>query len=481
MRVPATLWVVALAGLAGCASVRPQAAADDLRATLDGRLSSDVTWVTGADEDAAARAAVQRLLADTVSADAAVQVALLANRRLQATYEDLGLAQAQLVQAGLLSNPVFSGRALWPLDGGHAPEIGLGVAQSFLDVLTMPLRRRVAAAAYEAARARVAGAVLDHAARTRAAFLRAQADALRLDVQRRLTAAAEAGYTASRLLREAGNVPTLDLLAEQALYETARLDLVVAEAQAADSREALVRAMGLDGAAAASVAVGGRLPPVAQVADEPFVSADGAVLDVPALERAAVAASLNLTAARADLEAAARRAGVVRTEALVPSVTVGGEAERRDGAWEAGPEASLSLPLFDVGQARTAMARSEIRRRQALVQAIAVDVRSAARVLAARLVASRRAALHYQTVLLPLRASLVRETLLQYNAMQLGVFTLLQAQQMEADATRRYVDALATYWTTRTDLDLLLAGFVPDLDGAGGTPAPMEPTSPAAH
>lgn len=479
--------IAALAGLvlAGCAQVRPQAAFDDVRATLDGRTAAEARWITGAAEDAEARAAVARLLADSLTSDAAVQVALLNNRHLQATYEDLGLAQAALVQAGLLANPVFGAGALWPLGGG-APDLRFRAAFEFLDVLYVPLRRRVAASEYEAARARVASAVLALAGRTRVAFVHAQADAARLDAQRRIVAAAEAGYTASRLLREAGNVTAVDLLAEQALFEDARLELVAAEQRAAESRDALARLLGLAGPAA-SLRLAGALPPVPETPDEPFVrpGADGEpALDVTALERAAVAASLDLAAARADVEAAARRAGVVRPEGVLPSLSAGGELERSGGEWEAGPEVSVRLPLFDAGQAHVAAARSDLRRRVALYEATAVDVRARARTLAARVAAARRTAVQYQTVVLPLRAELVRQTLLQYNAMQTGVFGLLQAQQLEAAAVRRTVDAIEAYWTARADLDLLLAGVAPDLSADGASPArsAVAPAAPAdAH
>ncbi len=466
--------LVAVGGIAvsGCAGVRPQAAFDDVRATVTERTDVRVEWATGEAEDAAARAAVDSLLADSLTVETAVQVALLNNRRLQATYEDLGVAQAALVQAGLLANPVFGGRSLWTLDEARAPDLGFSVALEFLDVFRIPLRKRVARSEYEAARFRVASAVLGLAARTRTAFVRAQADATGLAMQRRVVQNAQAGYAASALLREAGNVPAVDVLAEQALYEQARLDLLVAEGQAVESREALVRLMGLTGPDA-SFDLPGALAPVAAESPLAFVrtATEGgvptAVVDVAALERLAVEASLDLQAARADVEAFAQRLGLANAESLLPDVEVGGEIEREEGEWKAGPEVDLVLPLFDQGQARRAAARGELRRRQALYYATAVDVRSAARTLAQRLATTRRAALHYQTAVLPLRAQLVQQTLLQYNAMQTGVFGVLQAQQQEVEATRRYVDALAAYWQARADLDLLVQGRMPDLDGGG--------------
>jgi cobalt-zinc-cadmium efflux system outer membrane protein len=467
---------------AGCATVQPQEAFDDVAKTVGERTPYRVAWTTGSAEDANVADAVDALLADSLTADEAVQVALLNNRRLQASYEDLGVAQANLVQAGLLANPIFGARALWALEESGPPDLGFNVAFEFLDVFYRPLRRRIARSELEAAQVRISGAVLDLAARTRMAYVEAQADAARLAMQRRVVANTDAAYEASLLLREAGNVPAVDLLAEQALYEQARLDLLVAEGAVVESREALVRLMGLYGQAA-GIRLAATLPPVPDT--EPFrfirTASDGmndavdaggmemmaGTVDVAALEREAVEASLDLAAARQEIVTFGHRLGLATPESLLPELEVGGELEREEGEWEAGPEVAVVLPLFDQGQARRAALQAELRRRQALYYATAIEVRSAARVLAQRLALARRTALQYQRVVLPLRARLVEQTLLQYNAMQTGVFGLLQAQQLEIAAARRYFDALAGYWEARADLDLLLQGRMPALDGGG--------------
>ena len=198
-----------------------------------------------------------------------------------------------------------------------------------------------------------------------------------------------------------------------------------------------------------------------------------------ALEAQALRASLALEAARYDAEAVAQRLGLAGAQAVLPELEIGGELEREDGEWEAGPEVEIALPLLDGGQARRAALRAELRRARARYRATAVEVRSATRVLAARLGAARRVALQYQRVLLGLRQELSAQTLRQYNAMQVGVFGLLQAQGAEAEAARAYADALAAYWDARTDLDALLAGRMPDLS-RGAMPAASGGSEPMA-
>src|SRR5216117_3195976 len=130
--------------LAGCAHVDPNPAFRELANTVHLRTGKRVQWNRGSAQDAQAQAAVASLLKRPLTADSAVQVALLNNHNLQATYEELGIAQADLVEAGLLKNPVFYFERRLP---GQAAEIDL--VQEFVDILLLPLRKRIAAAQFE--------------------------------------------------------------------------------------------------------------------------------------------------------------------------------------------------------------------------------------------------------------------------------------------------------------------------------------------
>ena len=152
-----------LALWAGCASVPPAGGFAEVEQQVNERARHRVVWRLDAEADARADAAMQTLLQTNLTARTAVQVALLNNRHLQATYEELGVAQAALVQAGLLKNPVFDTGVRFPNGGGTA-ELELGVAQDFLDVFYLPLRRRVAEEEFAAAKLRVTRAVLATAA-----------------------------------------------------------------------------------------------------------------------------------------------------------------------------------------------------------------------------------------------------------------------------------------------------------------------------
>ncbi|MCH7639568.1 MAG: TolC family protein [Bacteroidetes bacterium] len=435
--------------MAGCVVPR-EAGFPDVSQAVRQRTGYDVQWIRGEAEDAEVAAAVTRLLSDSLIVEEAVQIALLNNRRLQATYENLGVAQAEVVQAGLLRNPIFGGAAAWPLEGGGSPDLAFSVAFDFLGVLTIPLRRSVAASAFEAEKARVSEAVLNLAAQARTGYYRAQADAQLLELMEQVLQAGEAAYLAAQHLREAGNIRTLDLLNEQAQVEQARLDLMAAELALEGNREQLNRLMGLSGGQT-NWQLPQRLEEVPKTALAPA--------DIASL---ASEASLSLAALRHEIETYGRRLGLTNIKSLVPDLHVGAALERDDGEWELGPEVEIALPLFDQGQARRAAGMAELRRRRAEYVALAVETQSIARAAQQQLMASRQAALRYQSVLVPLRSRITRETQLQYNAMQLGVFQLLQTRQMEIDAGRRYVETLFEFWRARTAVDLLIQGGMPE-------------------
>jgi len=211
--------VLALVLLAGCASVPKDAGFNDVKNAVADRGGPRVQWHQQSPEDQAVDEAVRRLTQNELTADEAAQVALLNNRRLQATFEELGIAQADLVEAGLLKNPVFSIEARFP---GRALEAD--VFQDVLDVFVLPLRKRVAESQFAAAKLRVTNSVLDLWSQTRLAFYELQAAGQMLELRRSIAQATEASADAARKLHDAGNIKDLDYANEQAMYEQARIE-----------------------------------------------------------------------------------------------------------------------------------------------------------------------------------------------------------------------------------------------------------------
>ena len=448
--------------LTGCASVPSKGGFDQVQQAAAQRLGQKVKWSQGTADDQAATRAVQALLQHPLTADDAVQIALLNNRRLQATYEELGVAQANLVQAGLLKNPRFSGSFEPSVSAGPVPVVGLELTQDFLDLFFVGLRKNIASSEFDAAKARVTAAVLDQAGETRAAFLEFQAAEQLLEMRQSIADAATASFEASQKLFDAGNITKLALANERAGLSQAKLDLATAQAEVVERRERLNRSMGLWGAAVTTWRVAGRLPELPK--EE---------IDLLGVERRAIAQSLDLAEAKARVQVAAGQAGITQWSTILSELEVGVISTREnDGVWHVGPSVSLQIPLFDQGQARNAAAAAQLRRALQDYAAEAVELRSAARAARDRLVAARERAAYCRDVLLPARDDVLRESQLQYNAMQIGVFQLLTAKRDEVEAGSQFIAALRDYWIARARLELILAGRnVSASGGAVGSPA----------
>src|SRR5438876_10665691 len=229
--------------LVGCAHVDPNPAFRELANTVHLRTGKRVQWNRGSAEDAQAQAAVASLLSRPLTADAAVQIALLNNHNLQATYEELGIAQADLVEAGLLRNPIFTFERRFP---GQALEADL--LKEFIDILLLPLRKRIAAAQFEAAKLRVGHEILSAAADVRAAFYQHQGDQQLVDLRKTVADATERSAGIALKMHEAGNLRDLDLASEQANHAQAKIELARAQANAVQSREKVNKLMGAFGA-----------------------------------------------------------------------------------------------------------------------------------------------------------------------------------------------------------------------------------------
>lgn len=432
-------------GASGCASLEPAPGFDAVSRDVEQRIGERIHWRQGGAEDRQVAESVRKLLREGLDADEAVQVALLANPRLQAVYEELGIAQADLVQAGLLRNPVFEGAVLRTRDGEHT-NLDFDIAWDFLGVFTMSLRKQAARDRFEAAKLRVTGEVMDLAGQVRGAFYQAQANRELAGMMEQVVTATDAALEAARRLRAAGNVTELALDQQRALHQESRLLWADARAALLESRERLNRLMGLWGTATQW-----------QLAPR-LAAVPGEGLELAGAERRAVQRSLDLAMLRLEMTGLAKRIGVVNVTSVIPDLEIGYVWERDDGEWSDGPSLSLPLPLFDLGQARRARIGAQLEQLRARYVELAIRVRSEARAAARGLETARARERHLREVLLPLRERITQGMQLEYNAMQVGVFRLLQTQQQQIATGQRYVQALRDYWTARARLEQILNG-----------------------
>ena len=462
-RAPTFLTAILTTSLvAGCVSVPRQGGFADVERVVWQRTGLRIQWDQGRPEDLAVKEQIQSLAKDPLTADAAVQLALLQNRSLQAIFEEMGIAQADLVQAGLLQNPVFFNSTRFPNHAGLATNVEYSVVQNFFDILFLPLRKKLAAAQFEQTKLRVSDAVLRLGAEVTSAYYILQGAQQTLTMRRTAVQAAEVAAEFAQRQRQAGTLNALDLANEQAAYQQAKLDLARSEAGVRLDWERLNRLMGFS-TAEVTWTTADQLPELPP-ADPP--AAD--------LESVAVSQRLDLAAARKTVEILQRAMTVTRT-GIIPSVDVGVDAEHDlDHAWVTGPTVALALPIFDQRQAARARAQAQLRQGQQQLVALEAEARSEVRSAYERLRAARTTAETYREAILPLREQIITLSQQQYNFMLAGIYQLLQAKQNEVNARRDYIEAIRDYWIAWADLERAVGGKLPM--AASGTPATEPPT-----
>lgn len=455
--------LASLGALAGCAS--PKASLDKVQDAVAGRTGHRVQWLRGGPEDAEAARAVQALLSHKLSADDAVQIALLNNRSLQANFEEIGISQADLIEAGLLSNPVFSASWRFPDRPPSGTNTEYSIAQNFLQLVLLPIRKRMAAAQVAQTQTRIAGEMLTLMAEVKTAFYTLQA---REQLLGRLKVIAETSETAAEFtkrLHDAGNASDLDLANQQGSYQQSQLEIAQTTLQVRSDRERLNRLLGLWGAAT-EWKIADHLP---EIPAQEF--------SLQHLESRAIAQRLDLEAVRMQVDLIGQALALrTKTRYLPTSIQVGVDTEREpDRQRVTGPTLDLELPIFNQGQGEIARLTAQYRQAQRQLEARAIDIRSEVRQARDQLIAGRDLASYIGKRLLPTLQTALNLTLQQYNYMLKGTYDLLIAKQNEIAAERSYIEAWRDYWIARTELERAVGG---NLSGSFSSSSSSSKTSP---
>ena len=446
-RLRAAAIAVAVSLLAGCATFSEDGGFSPVQSVARDRLGQDARWVRNADDEKHVRETVVKLLGSPLTPDAAVQVALLNNRGLQATYADLGIAEADLVQAGRLRNPGFSFKRLTRAD---EVEIERTFMFDVLGLVTMPIRSDLEKRRLAATQDRVAAEVMQVAFDSRRAWVGAVSAQEALRYAEQVKASAEASAELARRMAAAGNFSKLDLARDQAFYAEATARLARARQAALSERERLTRLMGLWGAD-----IDYRLP-------ERLPDLPRATREVAELEATALRQRLDVQGAMKEAEGIAASIGLARATGFVSVFEVGYERTSETGQpRKSGYEIELRLPIFDWGDARVARAEHAYRQAANRAADTAIRARSEVREAYSAYRTAFDLAKHYRDEIVPLRKRISEENLLRYNGMLISVFELLADSRQQVAAVSTYLDALRDYWLADANLQFALTGKSP--------------------
>lgn len=434
---------IVMALLGGCASFAPDGGFTAVEQAGE-QLDKQVVWAKTPEQRSELAERVAELLAQPLTVEAAVQVALLNNRSLQASFDELGISEAERVQAGRIPNPGFSfGR----LEKGTEVEYERGLHVNLARLIAMPLTSEMEAKRFEQVQRQTSLALFELATQTRKAWLRAVAAQESLNFMRQVMDSAEVGAELARRLTSVGNYSVLQQAQEQSFYADAGLNLIRAEQARVQAREQLTRLLGLWGEQI-DYRLPERLPELPAMAEQ-----------LPNVERLAMQQRLDIQAVRLDAERLASNLGLSKTTRFINVLELGAVSNRsNEEPTQRGYEISVELPLFDWSGAKVAKAEAQYRQMLNRAAATAINARSQVREAYLGYRAAHDIARHYRDEVIPLRARIAEENVLQYNGMFISTFDLLADARKQILAVDGYLQAQRDFWTAKADLDMAMLG-----------------------
>lgn len=469
LRLSTGLVIGCAALLGGCKTFSPDAGMGPVAAIVGTNLNKQVVVVRTPEDDIWVRQKVEVLLKKPVTADAAVQVALLNNRGLQAAYNELGSAEAVFMAN---NRPPVPSISLSSVNTAIELDIERQIVVNILALITQPARTRIAANRYEQAQLQAALETLRVATEARRAYYRAVAARESVATLTQAKSNAENAAQLAKQLGETGAMNKLDQAEQEVFYADITTQLAAARQQANSEWEQLVRLMGLWGSDL-DFKLPNALPPL-----PPKPRA------LPKIEQDAMDHRVDLQIARLEIEALAKSYGLTRATHFINALDATGisKTQKEHGSGEphsdgGGYEVRFEIPIFDFGRPR--VRESEQRYMQAvnLLAEKAVNARSQAREAYRNYRAAYEIAAHYQGEVLPLRQTISEQLTLQQNAMLVDVFKLITQEQQRITASVNGIEAKRNFWLAYTDLGVAVlgGGGVGTSSGAMTTSASITP------
>lgn len=432
----------ALALVVGCQTVDPGPDYD--RAVEEIRRATGAASVFHPDaESERVDTRVTELLESGLALTEAVELGLLNNPLLQASFHGVGMASADRAQAGLFTNPSLSAVLRFPTSGG-ATEIEGGLFASLLDIWQVPDRERVAEQALEQRILQLAHEAVLLAAEIRVAFIEAVSAqrSVEIAMENRSAASSLVELAEARLEAAAATAIGANLARlEHAATEIALRDAELASGEAARRLKALL-GLRLD--------FDLNLHPLPEWTPR-------ALPPVEELERIAAKHRLDIRAAEAAL---ARAEGELeRQRNLVWRGLEVGVGAEKDGDWSLGPGASLELPLFDQNQAQIAKALEDAHRREKILAATTIVAVQEVRSADARVRAAADALAIYRNEVLGRAEETLEQARSSYQLGKTTILPVIEAQRQVLDTRQNYIRRLEQG-----------AAALSDVERATGTP-----------
>lgn len=431
-----------------------------------------------------------RVFGKTIDVETAVQIALINNRGLQASYAQIGMSAADAWQTTLPENPKISVGVF----GIATPEFGLFraiesiIATNILSIATQRKRIDIADIRLRQAQLNAASETLRVASQTRRAWIGAVGAFEKVLHLNQAKSAADAASELAQKLGESGALTQAGQAREHAFYAELTGQMAEARLAASLAKEELTKLMGLWGS------------------DINYFVAD-VLPDLPkklatkqSIEAAALQNRIDLAIAKLELDAVAKSFGLTTATRFVTDFEILGGFEKEkeietEYELEPGPELTETaleksrttpqielefvIPIFDTGAARVRKAEAAYMQAANLLAEKAVAVRSEARSAYTAYRATFDIARHYRNAVLPLRTKIEEESLLTYNGMITNTFELLADTRAKINTVLLAGNAKREFWLADANIATAIFGGEAVTTTSGGTTSVAD--APQAH
>lgn len=415
---------------------------------IESRIRKEVYWNKNCYEDPQIQVYLQDLTSRPQTIEIAVQIALLNNPHIQAMFEELGIAQADFVEAGLLSNPAFQIETRYPHEKKLRTNIEYLITTAFLDIFLIPLRLKLASAELEQAQYRVSNEILNLTFEVRQTYYELIAEKQKLQYTKAIVELINIHNEIVSRQILVGNVNLLGFQQIRARFLEAKLEIAKSESEIIRMEEKFYRLLGFS--SEVCLALSEELPK----------QEDYQGFELCSLEKLALERRLDIQMAHFEIIRISRMLGL-KDGWTYTNLQIGLAGERDpDGTNLLGYGVGGEIPLFNYGQA--ARMRLFAQLRQAYDRLAALKIRALSEVREAHKLLMNNLMIinEYRNEILPLQNKILNSSQELYNVMGMGIDNLLENKRQEIEAHRNYLESLKDYWTARVQLDKALGGYL---------------------
>jgi len=440
--------LISLILLSGCGTVKTQREWTRLAEVTGNFTDQEILWEQSYEDEKKIQEEIGKILIDNILTESeAVRMTLINNRRLQSTFEEIGISKADLVQAGLFHNPSLGILFRFPFEG-NGTNIDLEGGFILSDLWQMPFRKKVASARMDAVIMEVSRAVLDAVIEAKIAYREVFYLSLKRDEIQKILEESRKISEETGKRRNFGFMSELDVSMAQSMVSSVEMELAKAEAAINMAKAHLDRILGI-----------GREH--SDYGIEADVNEIPEMPDMKTLLQYAVDHRADAQIARLRIREAERALKLEKTRILKHLGVSASYEKDVEGSEVIGPGVDLQIPIFDQNRASIAKSRFILRRAKKELQAIEGQIKEEILIDLERIRLYKTEIVIYEEKTIPLNQKAMEYAGKWVGAMQLNRLYLLETQKQLLQSQKDYLETQMELEHIFLELERHLGGSLP--------------------